>query len=61
MIIDELQRLVNIILPPLIHLDTLWHLKWFFNSGDQVQRPDPAVMEITLSVGELLVSDSVPE
>ena len=35
---DELQRLVNATLPPVVHLDTLWHLKWFFNS---VNNPRP--------------------
>jgi len=28
--ISELKRLVQVTLPPLAHLDTLWHLKWFF-------------------------------
>jgi len=28
--ISELKRLVQVTLPLLAHLDTLWHLKWFF-------------------------------
>ena len=34
--ISELNRLIQVTLPPLAHLDTLWHLKWFFQGYQQL-------------------------
>jgi len=35
--ISELKHLVQVTLPPLAHLDTLWHLKWFFRDTSNLR------------------------